>query len=216
MNLEEYRRKFSEDDTPGWDAIAERLEQLYPGITPAHWAPSVPYALGGSQPLDGISSYRSMSGGIAHRHFVTFGFSSLYYNEAHLGAEFSNFGFELSFRLAETDIGTDEPWWVGNLLQNLARYVFQSKRWFERLNYIPANGPIRADSNTLVTALVTERDPELGALDTPHGRVDFIQMLGITQREYEALLEGRIACTDFMRAESASNPLYITRLDRGR
>jgi hypothetical protein len=55
--------------------------------------------LGGPDPIDGISPYQCTDGGIDHLHFITFGYPSLYYDEA-VGKAFSRFGFEMTFRLA--------------------------------------------------------------------------------------------------------------------
>lgn len=68
----------------------------------------------------------------------------------------------------------DELVWVCNLIQNLARYVFESGRWFEEHHWIPANGPIKLDTDTDMVGLIFVRDPELPPTDTPHGRVEFL------------------------------------------
>lgn len=215
MDLDAYRRSYAADDAaPGWDAIDEHLAALYGAQEPLHLGTGHPYALGGPDPLDGISIYRS-GRSAPHLHFVTYGMSELYYSEKALGGDFSRFGFEFSFRLAPTDGPEAEPSWVAALLQNIARYVYQSKRWFEPYHFIPANGPIRLGTDTAVTALATVMDPELGAIDTVHGRVEFIQFLGITQAEYDTLRAGTLSCRDFIEAERKANPMFITRLARG-
>lgn len=214
MDRDTYRRQFSEDSAPGWEAIDRRLAALYDEQEPVHWASSVPYALGGKDPLDGISRYRSSAGGVEHWHFVGYGLSELYYDEDSAGKEFSRFGFELSFRLPLAETADGEPWWVGNLLQNIARYVYQSKRWFEPGHFMPANGPIRLGADTAVTALAMLQDPELGVIDTPHGRVEFIQLFGITQPEYEALRARQRQCEALIEAERTLNPLLVTTLAR--
>lgn len=215
MDLDAYRKQYAADDAaPGWEAIDARLKQLYGDQEPLHLAANHPYALGGPDPLDGISIYRSVSS-VPHLHFVTYGMSELYYSEESVGAGFSRFGFEFSLRLAP-DVDAAAATWVANLLQNLARYVYSSKKWFEPYHYIPANGPICLGADTDVTALTTVLDPELGTMDTVHGRVEFIQFLGITQAEYDDLRAGRNGCRALMDAERELNPMYITRLDRGR
>ena len=59
----------------------------------------ISYMLGGPDPIDGISAY-SCDGDIDHLHFITFGYSSLYYDEESVGGDFRKFGFEMTFRLA--------------------------------------------------------------------------------------------------------------------
>lgn len=214
MDIETYKRTFAADDSaPGWEAIDARLKEFYGDQEPRHLGTSHPYALGGPDPLDGISIYRSTQSE-THLHFVTYGMSELYYAEESVGAEYSRCGFEFSFRLIPSGNGENELW-VAHLLQNIARYVYSSKKWFEAYHYIPANGPICLGAETEVTALATVLDPELGSIETVHGRVDFIQFMGIAQREYDLLRAGDVKCEEFMRAEHKANPFFLTRLNRG-
>jgi len=216
MDIDSYRKLYGGDDTaPGWDAIDARLLQVYESQKPRHWAPELPMMLGGEDPIDGISAYRSDAGATPHWHFVTYGFSRLYYDEDSAGSDYSGFGFELSFRLAledESEVGS----WAVNMLQNIARYVHKSKRWFEPYHYMSANGPIRIGAETDVTAMAFVLDPELGTIETPHGRVDFIQMLGITSTEYAKLRDGSAQCMELFENEKIANPMCVTRLSRVR
>jgi hypothetical protein len=215
VNLDEYKSTYDPESAPGWESIDRRLSEIYGVQEPRHFASQIPYALGGENPLNGVSMYRSGSGPAEHLHFVTYGFSELYYSEESVGGEFSRFGFELTLRLEVSEAEEGDPYWALNLLENIAKYVYSSKRWFEPFHYLPANGPIKIGSSTAVAALATVSDPELGRIDTPHGVVDFIQMVGITQHEYEQLRDGVTSCEDLMAMESRINPLYITRLSRG-
>ncbi|WP_294239570.1 suppressor of fused domain protein [Chryseobacterium sp. sg2396] len=214
MNTEEYRKQFTEDDAVGWECIDQELEKIYPDQEPLHFAPPLHYVTGGNDPLDGISVYKSEKQE-KHFHFVTYGFSELYYNEKSVGGEFSKFGFELTFRL-KMEKEDDNIHWVCNLLQNLARYVFQSGKWFEEYHLIPANGPIRIGYNTDITALSFTLDPELGKIDTPHGEVSFLQLVGLTTNEFKQL-EQNPAPTETEKVIEKlrkDNALLITDLDR--
>lgn len=55
MTFEEYKRRAAEEDgwAPGWEAIDEVFERLYPGRKPAHYATTNRAMLGGDQSLDG-------------------------------------------------------------------------------------------------------------------------------------------------------------------
>jgi hypothetical protein len=215
MDLEEYKRTFSsEDGTPGWDAIDERLDALYGEQEPKHYAAPLPYALGGSEPLNGISVYTSSSGGKAHFHYVTYGFSELFYDEEAVGADFSKFGFELTFRLTATPEEKDPPSWPIGLLQNIAKYVFGSGNYFEAFHYMPANGPIMLGSDTDITALAFRVDPELGVMQTPHGEVQFLQACGITTAEYETLKASKGTAEALVGSLAAADPMLITDLAR--
>jgi suppressor of fused len=76
-----------------------------------------------------------------------------------------------------------------------------------------ANGPIALDTDTRICSMAMTNDPELPMLDTPNGRLEFIQVVGLTlEEEYAAkqwspqrVLDTLLPCM----------PLWITDLDRG-
>ena len=69
-NKEIEKKETVEAPALGWDAITAEFERVYPGQTnPKHYATLIKWALGGKDPLDGISIY---DGG-DYWHFVTFG-----------------------------------------------------------------------------------------------------------------------------------------------
>ena len=122
MNINQYRELYGDSNAvPGWDAIDSRLKEVYGSQEPRHWGTLIKAMLGGPDPIDGISAYESQPGGISHLHFCTYGYSERYYNEEAVGKNFSGFGFEMTFRLASPLPPKEEPAWVLNLLQNLAR-----------------------------------------------------------------------------------------------
>ena len=109
-----------------------------------------------------------------------------------------------------------EPFWAISLMQNLAKYVYNSKKWFEAYHFIPTNSPLRLNTVTKLVGVAVASDPLLGGIDTPNGRVEFLQMVGITQRELEWLREDPTTqrveqLIDMMRKD---NPLLITDLNR--
>ena len=214
MNLEEYKKQFDEDDSVGWDFIDTELVKIYSEQEPLHFAPTLHYAVGGEDPLDGISVYKSDKQ-TKHFHFVTYGFSELYYDEESAGGDFSKYGFELTFRL-KMEKEDDNVNWACNLLQNLAKYVFKSGKWFEEFHFIPANGPIRSGFDTEITALAFVLDPELGKIETPHGEVMFLQMVGLTTNEYEELKQNPNTneTEKLIKKLKQNNGLLITDLSR--
>ncbi|CAC9975049.1 suppressor of fused domain protein [Flavobacterium panici] len=213
MTLEEYKKQFSEDDAVGWLEIDKEFERLYPDQEPKHFAPAISYMLGGEHPLDGVSIYESKKQ-TDHFHFVTYGFSELYYDENKIEDEFSKWGFELTFRLKPFAEDNGNPSWVIALLQNIAKYVFDSGNWFEEFHYMPANGPIRLDTETDITALVIVADPEIEKKQTPHGELSFLQIVGITSAEYEAIKENSGIVEELVNKLKENNPLLITDLTR--
>lgn len=201
-------------DTPGWDALNQALGALYPGQEPKHFGTAMPWTLGGQDPLDGISVYWSDTPQ-PHWHYVSYGFSELYTKESEDPQE-SGFGFELTFRLA-AEAGADQdsvpPTWPMSLLQNLARYVFKSGNGFEQGHHLDANGPIALDTGTALRHLVFMHDPQLPAMDTPHGRVRLLQVIGLTDDEMAAVK--RWSSTALLALLEPAMPLWITRLERG-
>ena len=63
-------------------------------------------------------------------------------------------------------------------MQNLAKYVYNSKKWFEAYHFIPTNSPLRLNTDTKLAGVAFASDPLLGGIDTPNGRVEFLQMVG--------------------------------------
>lgn len=217
MTKKEYKELFEEDDAVGWLAIDKKIDEIYPDQKPRHYAPPLHYILGGQDPIDGTSIYDSDKQ-MFHRHFVSYGMSELYYNEDAAGGEFSKWGFEFTFRLKPFDEDDEDPVWVIEVMNNLARYVYESERWFEEYHFVPANGPIRTETKNEVdiVGLVFVLDPELGKIETPHGEVSFLQMVGITSKELERLKNNPTTdevkqLVDEMRKD---NPLLITDLTR--
>lgn len=217
MDTEEYKKHFTTEDTPGWQAIDSQLDKRYGNIEPRHYPPlcGLHYAAGGTDPIDGASIYDS-DHQVFHRHIVSYGMSELYYNEEKAGGEFSKWGFEFTFRLAPFKGDESDPLWAVQVMNNLARYVFSSGKWFEENHFIPANGPIRLDTETEITGFVFALDPELGKMETVHGELSFLQLVGITNTEVEQLKLN--PTTDAVRELIATlkeqNPLLITDLSR--
>ena len=78
---------------PGWDAITELCNKIYPDqINPKHYAASVSWELGGNDPLQGISVY---DGG-DYWHFVTYGLSELYEKESDI-KDISGYGMDVPY-----------------------------------------------------------------------------------------------------------------------
>lgn len=215
MNIKEYREQYNNDDgAPGWDAIDRELGCLYEGQTPRHYAPSAHYSIGGSDPLDGVSVYDAVSG-VSHYHLASYGMSELYFNEEAFQGEYSGYGCEFSFRVQVDSSDDGDPHWAINLMQNLARYVYDSGNIFKPYHVIPANGPIKSSSDTELVAVMFVPDPQLGTIKTVHGKVEFLQLFGITEKELtetNGSLEGvkGLAQTHIM-----ANPMLVTDLSRG-
>lgn len=197
-------------DTVGWDAIDQALEPIYGSQEPTHYGTIMRWSLGGPDPLDGISAY-ACDDPIPHWHFVSYGLTELY-DKVSEDQEYSGWGFELTFRLAREASETDPPKWALSFLQNLARYVFESGNVLSVGDHMDLNGPIALESDTKITAAGFVTDQDLGAIDTPHGKVEFIQVIGLTANELIAKMswDGN----KFFELVGQKIPKYITQLDR--
>lgn len=75
-----------------------------------------------------------------------------------------------------------------------------------------ANGPICLESDTALTALAFITDSELGTIETENGQVQFLQMVGITNDELEAMQTWNTR--GVLSASSPYMPAFITDLKR--
>ncbi|HJF51733.1 MAG TPA: suppressor of fused domain protein [Butyricicoccus pullicaecorum] len=177
-------------ETSGWDAITQAMLALYPDQTdPIHYAPVLSYRMGGNDPLDGISIY---DGG-SYYHFVTYGFSELYEKESQHAA-YSGLGFELTLKLKKDGIRKRDKEYknICGILQTLARMSFEDGDIFSPEEYIytgQATG-IDAEGSSQITGFLTMED-KLGTMDTPNGKVQFVQLVGATDAELKALVDGK-------------------------
>jgi len=170
----------------GWTAIDAAMRRLYGDVEPLHFAAVLPMAIGGNDPLHGVSAYRSTFGGRACWHFVTYGYSELFEKESD-DLEISGFGFEMTVRVIDPQAEAEPPKWVVSLLQNLARYVFRTGNVFCPGHTTTLNGPIALGRETELVAAAFVEDPELPAMATPFGEVAFVQLVGLTADEYDAV-----------------------------
>jgi len=188
MTTQEYEAKFSEDDAPGWDAIARALEKIYDPANERHYQSRLHASLDGEDYVEGVSIFDFVEGK-PHRHLISFGVSELYYDPQSAQEEFNGWDFEFSMRIAPfaDDPGSEsfgreavpnEPFWAISLMQNLAKYVHKNRKWFEAYHFIPTNSPLRLNTDTKLVGVAFTPDPILGGMDTPNGRVEFLQMVG--------------------------------------
>lgn len=205
-----------DDEAPGWAAINQACERLYPDQSEnLAWAPPLPPQLGGG-PLSSIQIYRSNH--VAwHWHYVTLGFSDLFGERLADSPEaVSGLGFELTFRLLDRgaeDPTSQPPGWPVSLLNNLANYCFKRNRLLAAGHSMDAGGPIKLDDPTKLHALAFIADRELGSIETPSGRVDFVQAVGLTIAERQAATRWQV--DRFMKLFESRFPLSISMLERG-
>jgi len=214
MTREEYIKYTNvvEDWAPGWEAIDNCLKRLYHNQEPKHFASPMPQRaiFGGEHYLDGISIYQSSKG---HKHIVTYGMSELYTNIEAFGGEFSKWGYEMTIKLPMC--ADSECMWAIDVLSSLAKYTFTQGRYFEPFECISGSGnPIKIGSGSKLTAFIATKDTELEEVNTIHGKLDFIQLVGITQRELEKLIKEPAFGRELVDNMTEDNPLLITDLSR--
>jgi suppressor of fused-like protein len=212
-------------DAPGWDAIDAACAALYPDQPePLHY-PITPHPPLGTGLVYGISAYRA-KGPPAHWHYVTYGFSDLY-EKTDPKSKLSGWGFELTLRVTRGRERTPPSWALG-VLNNLSIYVRRSGNWFGSGHTVDLNGPICLGADTLIRAIAFAPDPQLGTIDTPNGRAEFLQVVGLALDEHEACGDWRTAgvldllretdpllVTDLARASLLSNPSAAKRIQEG-
>jgi len=195
-----------EESTIGRDAIDHALMDAYPGIEPIQFPAQTPFTEAGGDPLDEIAVFRD---GEAW-HYISYGLSELYDKESD-NDKLSGFGFELCFLLHDPT-GKEPPGWPLMLLQNLARYVFETGNLLDAGHGIDLEGPITLEAETIITGIALAQDPVLSPIETPHGSVTFLLVFGITDDELKALESS--SPEDFIAAAKRVNPDFLTTLQR--
>lgn len=215
--LEAYKQKMAATDdwAPGWDAVDGQFAKLYPGVNPPHYGTLITSRarFGGDCYLDGYSLYPSANG---YQHIVTFGMTALYADPEAFGGEYSRWGYEMTMKLKAQN--PEECKWALDMLSNLARYTYTSERWFEPYQYVGGDGAsINRDCpEAKITALLIVPDTEIQGLDTEHGRVDFMQMVGLTTRELETIMANRDKIQELVAALQKDYPYLETDMRRTR
>lgn len=214
MNKKEFIKKMNEDHewAPGWEVIDGVFDKLYPDQKPEHFGTVMTSRamFGGNEYLDGYSIYTSPKG---YKHIVTYGMTQLYADEEFFGGEWNKWGYEMTIKLAEEN--TEDCMWALNLLGNLARYTYTQERFFEPLQFIAGDGSsLHQDVDSNITALIAIEDTEAPSQDTIYGRTDFIQLVGITEKELDALREDRNRIHELYEKMKKDNPDFVTDMKR--
>ena len=188
MTKEEFLIRLKEDEnySPGWQAIDDAFEKLYPGQTPEHFGTllTARATLGGDEYLDGFSIYTSPKG---YKHLVTYGMTVLYGDEDAFGGEWNGWGYEMTMKLKEND--SESCMWAIDMMSNLARYTYKTQRFFQPNQYVKGNGTsLHVGSDSMITALLLFKDTEAEPQMSVYGRTEFIQLVGITESEMQAIL----------------------------
>lgn len=191
------------DEAPGWRAIESAVAALVGAREPLHWGTDT---LPDQDGIYGLSAYRVDD----HWFLVTFGLTELF-GKVSDDPRVSGWGFELTMRVPAADAAQPDAW-VLRLLEQLGRYVFGTGTPFDSGHRMDPGGPITGAPDTRLTALAFTDDPRVPAVETPHGSVRFLTVVGITADE---LARMQASSTEAVLAELAAvSPLLVT--DPGR
>lgn len=174
-------------DASGWDAITEACENIYPTQkNPKHYGTLINWKFGGNDPLEGISIY---DGG-SFWHFVTYGLSELYEKQSD-NREVSGYGMEFTFKLKKDNYEDEEAEIKGicGILQSIARITFTKGELFKPYEYLYTGQTqgIDTKSQSNITGFITIPDNEIKSINTPNGKVDFVEFIGVTDKELLAV-----------------------------
>ncbi|XP_071792669.1 suppressor of fused homolog [Asterias amurensis] len=178
----------------GLEAVYSACRQLYPAQpNPLQVTAVVKFWLCGPDPLDYISMYSNPGlperGIPPHWHYVSFGLTDLYGDgrvHEFTGPDgISGFGFELTFRLKREPTETAPPTWPAQLMQGLAKYVFQSDNTLCAGDHVSWHSSLDKSESRVQHMLMSE-DPQLQPISTPFGSVNFVQIVGVCTEELQA------------------------------
>jgi suppressor of fused-like protein len=192
----------NDDAAPGWDAIESAFRGLYPGQeSPRH------YGTGGSELPNscvwGISAYEAPD----HWHLVTFGLSELWAKEGD-NPDVSGWGFELTMKVPREQGDEAPPSWAPKLLKIVGDSVYRTGKPLADGSRVDVGAPITMPVISSLQALALTPDPALSAIDTPNGRVEFLQVVGITRKELERMQATSTAAV--LEELRAANPELLT------
>lgn len=187
MTKEEFLTRIKEDEdySPGWQAIDDAFDAVYPGQKPDHFGTLITSraSLGGDEYLDGFSVYTSPKG---YKHLVTYGMTVLYADEEAFGGEWNGWGYEMTMKLCKEN--SRDCMWAIDMMSNLARYTYTTGRFFQSGQYVSGSGTsLHTGTESMITALLLVNDTEVQPQMTVYGRTEFIQLVGITQQELQAI-----------------------------
>ena len=183
----------NEMKSTGWNAITELCDKVYPNQTdPKHYGTLISWELGGNDPLKGISVY---DGG-DYWHFITYGLSALYEKKSKV-KEVSGYGMEFTLKLKKDKYEDEEKEIRGicGILQSIARMTFVNGEIFRAYEYLYTGQTTGIDWNqkSNITGFITIPDDKFHEINTPNGKVKFVEFVGVTDSELKAIINKNIS-----------------------
>ena len=174
----------SPPEAPGWTAIDRTVGSLYPGQVPHQFASERPCELDGRAPLPAVTVWSSKAP--ESWHYVSYGLSELF-EKTSPEPSVSGFGIELTLRVPRGEADQHPPLWGVSLIQTLGHYVLSRRKGFDSGHTIHLGSSIDGSTSSTLTGIVCLPDPLLRQIQTPHGAVLFLQLVGVDERELEVL-----------------------------
>ena len=179
-------------NTPGWDAITKLCDKVYPNQNnPKHYSTLISWQFGGKDPLQGISVY---DGG-DYWHFITYGLSELYEKKSNI-KDISGYGMEFTFKLKKDNYENEENEirCICGILQSIARITFTEGEIFNIYEYLYTGQTEGIDCNrkSNITGFITVPDSKFNEVNTPNGKVSFVEFVGATDNELKAIQNKQI------------------------
>lgn len=189
----------SDDNAPGWDALAQHLNAALPDASECqHWGS---HTLPGQDGVYGISAYHSGDFWL----YLTFGLTELF-GKAGDDPELSGWGFELTMRVPRS--GELPPSWPVAVLSQLGQYVFANASPFASGHRVGSGGLATDSPASNLAGVAFAHDPELAEIRTPNGRVSFLTAVGVTADELERVRSTSTA--EALEGLRHTSPLLVT------
>ncbi|MDO5081698.1 suppressor of fused domain protein [Buchananella hordeovulneris] len=194
---------------PGWQPLLEACTRHYPDQIPPMRAGS-PGAHYGTR-LDCVLAFRALRP-VPHWLFVSAGLSDIWAASPGEDGK-AGMGFELTFRLADPfaeNPDSEPPRWPVNLLSKLGSYAFGYQATLEPADFIDVGAAFT--EGTEIRHLGVIEDPELGTVQLPGGKAQFLQLIGLTDDDLQDLMNWQPS--RFLDLYQEVYPGGITHLDR--
>jgi hypothetical protein len=202
--------------TKAADAVTGAIVATKGAVELSGWGVNRSWADGGEDPCEDIWVHESDEE-TPHWHYVTSGLSDPSKVPTKVpttpGAERSGLGYELTFRLKRQPGDTEAPQWPWARLQELGWGIFKAGMKLAPGHYMRRRAVITGGNPpTELQGYYLIADPRLPAASSDSGRIDFLQVVGITDEE---LLQCESGEPDEVEAQlRARSPLGITDLER--
>lgn len=194
---------------PGWQPLVAACTRHYPDQVPPMRA-GAPGARYGTR-LDCVLAFRAVRP-VPHWLYVSAGLSDLWATSPGTDSK-AGMGFELTFRLADPfaeNPDSEPPQWPVNFLKLLGSYVFSHQATFDPSDFVSMESPLSEGSELCHLGVIA--DPELGTTQLPGGKVQFLQMVGLTNDDLQDLLDWNPR--RFLELYQEVYPGGVTHLDR--